>query len=227
LTISIPIRKLPVGEYSIVVNAFRFREDDFIYPEDVWIFDPEYIERFYHYFNGLYYSLTEREVWTSTLRILDSPGVIDVATSKTVIGQGFNLNISVTVGNYAVETKTFNVTVYANATAIATFRNITLPSRNSTTLTFAWDTTDFDKGNYTVKAVASTSENMPVNCWVCVVTPGDVNADGKVNIEDVMVMARAFGSYVGNSRYDPNADINGDGKISIEDIFIIAKTFGK
>jgi endoglucanase len=54
-----------------------------------------------------------------------------------------------------------------------------------------------------------------------------VNADGKVNIEDVMVMAEAFGSNVGNSRYNPNADINGDGKINIEDIFIIAKTFGK
>jgi hypothetical protein len=95
-----------------------------------------------------------------------------------------------------------------------------LPSRNSTTITFTWDTTDFAVGNYTVKAVASTSENMPVNCWICVATPGDVNADGIANIEDVYIILKAFGSYVGHSRYNPNADLNNDGKINIEDIFI-------
>lgn len=207
----IPIGKLPVGEYSIILNIARF---------------------LYEYMGGdrggeFKYFLKRREVWASTFRILDGPGVLNVATPKTVIGQGFNLNISLAVGNYAVETETFNVTVYANATAIATFENITLPSRNSTTLTFTWNTAGFAKGNYTINVMLNPEDNTPLNCWVCIVTHGDVNADGIVNIMDVYTIAKAFGSYAGHSRYDPNADINSDGKINIEDIFIISKTFGK
>lgn len=55
----------------------------------------------------------------------------------------------------------------------------------------------------------------------------DVNFDRKVNILDVFVAARSFGSSVGGSRFDPIADLNGDDTVNILDIFGVAKDFGK
>jgi len=51
--------------------------------------------------------------------------------------------------------------------------------------------------------------------------------DGRVDIRDLAAIARAFGSYVGHPRYNPNYDINGDEKIDIKDIAAAAKNFGK
>jgi len=82
--------------------------------------------------------------------------ITDVVPSKTVVGQGFSLNINVTVMNRGDFTENFNVTAYANTTAIATFTDITLTSGNSTTLDFTWNTAGFAKGNYTISAVADT-----------------------------------------------------------------------
>jgi len=57
--------------------------------------------------------------------------------------------------------------------------------------------------------------------------PSDINNDRKVNIADVFVMAKAFGSYPGHIRWEFVADINGDGKVDIKDIYIAARNFGK
>jgi len=57
--------------------------------------------------------------------------------------------------------------------------------------------------------------------------PGDLNHDGKVNIRDISIVARAFGSYPGHLRWNPSADINNDNKVNIRDLAIIARNFGK
>jgi len=59
------------------------------------------------------------------------------------------------------------------------------------------------------------------------VATGDLNIDGKVNIIDVAITAKAFGSYPGHTRWNPIADLNKDGIIDITDISIVAKQFGK
>jgi len=56
---------------------------------------------------------------------------------------------------------------------------------------------------------------------------GDVNGDGKVDIKDVGIVARAFGATPSDPRWNPAADLNGDGKIDIRDIAIVAANFGK
>ena len=62
----------------------------------------------------------------------------------------------------------------------------------------------------------------------------DLNGDGKVNIEDVSVMAKAFGSYGPNflypgspahPRWDPRSDIDGDNQITVIDEVLIAMKF--
>lgn len=67
------------------------------------------------------------------------------------------------------------------------------------------------------------------NCTVFTVSPlvGDVNGDYKVNIEDVSIVAAAFGSNSTNPRWNSNADINNDGHITIEDVALITKRFGR
>jgi len=54
----------------------------------------------------------------------------------------------------------------------------------------------------------------------------DLNCDGKVDIDDVIIVAIAFGSLPGHPRWNPIADINGDGKIDIDDVVNVAKDYG-
>jgi len=84
---------------------------------------------------------------------LHDVAVTNVTPSKSVVGQGYSLNINVTVANQGDYAETFNVTVYANTTSIAT-QTVTLESGDSTTITFTWNTTGFAKGNYTISAYA-------------------------------------------------------------------------
>jgi hypothetical protein len=55
----------------------------------------------------------------------------------------------------------------------------------------------------------------------------DLNYDGGVNIVDMTLAAKAFGTVQGDSRWSREADINGDGEINIVDLTRIAKDFGK
>jgi hypothetical protein len=57
--------------------------------------------------------------------------------------------------------------------------------------------------------------------------PTDVNGDRRVNIVDVAIVAKAFGSRPGNPRWNPLADMNGDLYIDITDISLVAKSFGR
>jgi hypothetical protein len=61
--------------------------------------------------------------------------VTNVTPLKTIAGQGYTMNINITVANQGEFTETFNVTLYANTTTIET-RQITLTSLNSTTITY-------------------------------------------------------------------------------------------
>jgi parallel beta-helix repeat protein len=62
----------------------------------------------------------------------------------------------------------------------------------------------------------------PVNDFI-----GDVNLDGKVDIKDISLVARSFGSVLGDLRWNPHADLNGDNRIDIFDVAIVARNFGK
>ncbi len=57
--------------------------------------------------------------------------------------------------------------------------------------------------------------------------PGDTNKDSRVDMRDIALTARAFGSYPDHPRWNQIADINQDNKINMIDIAQIAKNFGK
>jgi len=54
----------------------------------------------------------------------------------------------------------------------------------------------------------------------------DINLDFKVDIKDIAMAAKAFGSYEGHPKWEAAADINADKKVDIKDIASIAKKFG-
>ena len=56
---------------------------------------------------------------------------------------------------------------------------------------------------------------------------GDVNIDGKVDVEDIYVTTMAYGSCPTSPRWNPNVNFKKDNKIDIQDIYLIARNFGK
>ena len=159
--------------------------------------------------------------------------ILNVASIKSVVGQGYSTDITVSVKNYGIYSETFNVTVYVNASIIGT-EEVTLSSATLATLTFIWNTTGFDKGNYTTSAYAQPvpneveiADNEKSGETVYVGLPGDINADGGVYIDDIAAIAQVFGAESGFPSYKPECDITNDGQILIDDVSIAARNFGK
>jgi parallel beta-helix repeat protein len=55
----------------------------------------------------------------------------------------------------------------------------------------------------------------------------DINDDDKVNILDITIVAKAFGSKQGEPAYNEAADLDKNGQVNILDISMVAKDFGK
>jgi hypothetical protein len=118
-------------------------------------------------------------------------------------------------------------------TPIAT-QTLTLTGGASTIITFTWNTAGFAKGNYTISAYVTPvqgetdiADNTLSDGWIFVSIPGDINGDRKVELKDVYAVGKAYGSSIGNPRYEPNLDINDDGKIELKDYYITCKNYGK
>ncbi len=108
-------------------------------------------------------------------------------------------------------------------------------------------TVHLDKGYYTIKVTLEIKSghnydwihaNLPPEMWAhflgpivvqknfWITVPADLNADGVVDIFDIVPIAIAFGSTIGDANYSPAADLNHDGKVDIFDIVIVAINFG-
>jgi len=55
----------------------------------------------------------------------------------------------------------------------------------------------------------------------------DLNKDGSVNILDIFIIAKAFGSKPGDANWNAIADLNKDNIVKILDVFAVAWDFGK
>jgi len=165
-------------------------------------------------------------------------GITESVPSKTIIGEGYDFRINTTVMNYGAYTETFNVTVYANATFIDQ-TEVTLTSRNSTTLTLTWNTIGFAKGNYSIKVCATpvsgetdTMDNNLTVGWILVTIPGDVDGDlenGRYDVDlfDAVKLLACYGAKQGDPNFDINCDIDNTGQVFLFDAVILLSRYGQ
>jgi parallel beta-helix repeat protein len=85
------------------------------------------------------------------------------------------------------------------------------------------------QGNVTLDLTGQLNDGMSFEgtAVIRVRMPGDVNMDGAVDGSDLVLAARAFGSYPGHPRWNPLADENEDGVIDGADLILITRNFGK
>ncbi len=168
--------------------------------------------------------------------------VVSLGPSKTVVGQGLNMSITVTVQNHGTATATWNVTVNANSTVVDR-KTAPVSAGAVQTLTFTWNTSGYSKGRYQMSAHATTAfnetdtaDNNLIDGWITVALTGDVAGqgtfpntlpDGKVDIKDLAAMAKCYGAVYPNPQYVANYDLDGNGKIEIKDLALAAKNYGK
>jgi outer membrane protein assembly factor BamB len=160
--------------------------------------------------------------------------VTDITLSKEVVGQGYPLEINVTVENQGDLSEIFYITINANTTMIHT-KEITLASGTSASLTFTWNTTGFDKGNYTISVYVypvpgetnMTNNIMYAGPNVRVTIPGDVDGDFDVDILDVVKITSIYATKLGDLTFNPNSDINNDGVITILDVVICTSHYAQ
>jgi len=162
----------------------------------------------------------------------------DIATTnitpfKTIVGEGCSMRINVTISNQGEFTETFKVTSYANASLIQT-REVTLTAKNSTTLTFAWNTSNFVKGNFIISAFAKpiygenyTANNYLTDGYVKVTIPGDIKYDSNVNFLDAILLGKCYNSEPNDPYWDSNGDLNDDDFVDYEDALVMRTYFGQ
>jgi len=161
-------------------------------------------------------------------------GITSVTTSKTIVGQGYNVSISIMAFNYGNYTENINITIYANTTTIGEINNTDIASRNSTTVTFTWNTKGVAKGNYTLTVKATQipdetdlDDDTLIDGTVLVTIPGDVNGDRTCDMKDIYQLILHFMCKIGQPCYIPNCDVNCDGVIDMKDIYIAILNFMK
>jgi parallel beta-helix repeat protein len=161
-------------------------------------------------------------------------GVACVVASKSVIGQGFGCNLTVCLIDKGEYNESSFVRVYANATMIGSEPVSAMNVTRVVTVTCVWSTVGLVYGNYTISAYMEPatgqndmSENNFILGTVKVTIPGDINGDFQVNLQDLVLLAQAYGSTPGSPNWNPNADITGSGTVGLQDLVILAQHYGQ
>jgi hypothetical protein len=177
--------------------------------------------------------------WTLTVTNVERDiATTNVILSKSIVGQGYSMNITVTVENQGDFPETFNVTVFYDKTAITlpngkNHTTTTLTSGNSTTLTLTWNTADIAKDNYIITAYsepvpdeAYTADNTFTDGFVIVSCLGDLNGDYIVDGQDYQLVKNAVPSIPSSPNWNPNADLNDDGIVDGQDFQTVKSLIG-
>jgi hypothetical protein len=156
-----------------------------------------------------------------------------VVPCKTVVFQGHCLHVNLTLENQGNFAETFNVTLHANNNVIDSAQ-IHLSQGSLVSVIFAWNTTDaVEYQSYVLNATVppvqgenDTGDNSLAYGDLQVVHPGDFDGDMDVDIFDVVMIASAYGSAIGDSEYTSNLDVDCDGEIDILDVVLVTPWYG-
>ncbi|MEM3361564.1 MAG: CARDB domain-containing protein [Candidatus Bathyarchaeia archaeon] len=175
--------------------------------------------------------LINGKVWIIT-KIRDV--AVTAITTDTWAYQGWMVAINVTVENKGNTTETVTLKTYYDATLIEEILVADLAPQESRTLTVNWNTTLITPCHeYTISAEIpqipyefNTTNNVYVDGKIKIRVFGDVNGDGSVRVDDIVLAAKAFGSTPNHPRWNPYADLNRDNAVRIDDVVAVAKNFG-
>ncbi len=152
---------------------------------------------------------------------------------KTIIFPGSCLGMTVTVMNNGNLPTNLNITLYTNNSDINRTQ-VYVAEDQSVNVTFTWNAMDaIEYEEYTLNVTAdwldgetNTLDNSLLYEDMRVVHPGDFDSDRDVDIFDIVAIAIAYDSQLGDPGFDPNFDVNCDNQISIFDIVAIAQFYG-
>lgn len=134
------------------------------------------------------------------------------------MGEGERINN--TVGQYTMMVSALDPAIPFNGSATLDILNFTAISIGSTEIGFIYETI---LGNSTADEIPHTQ----VNGTVTIRIPGDVNGDGVVDVQDLYLLGRAYGSTPGSPNWLALADINGDETVGIDDLLLLDENYGK
>jgi len=161
---------------------------------------------------------------------------VDVVTDSGTIGSFAGLAIppNSTTGDFTYVSGNLiamiageTIRIYAGAPRTVIYTSF---SKYPTKFTYYWDklTGVMVEASAVSESMTATVKATETNIWQSQPTlTGDLDADGKVDMQDLTIARDAFGSYPGQPRWNPMADTNKDNKVNIIDFAIIAKNFGK
>lgn len=161
--------------------------------------------------------------------------VLNVATNTPHEYAGRIVNITVTVKNNGEVSEGFDLKAYRNSTLIGTIHVADLGVGEEVTVIFHWNTSYLVAGqSWKMKAEAvvvgdvNPADNVFVDGEVYIKMVGDVNADGIVDICDIVAAALAFGSVEGDPNWNSQADLVAPrGLVDVLDIVAIVLHLGE
>jgi len=180
----------------------------------------------------------EHGIWGYEELLLHDIALTNVRSNKTCVGNGQSIFVSVSIVNQGNYTESFRLTINANALVLVSWLCFLEPNR-TLSIFFAWNTTSYNNGNYTLSAVVDAipgeidvGDNSFVLAGIHVGLLGDVNGDGKVDVKDAYKVALAYGTSSEGPNppgrtYNPNCDINGDEKVDVKDYYIVCRHYGE
>jgi thermitase len=183
-------------------------------------------------FDGMTGSTSEQvEVWRHDVAVIDVRPCVSWAYEGSIVG------VNVTVTNLGDFAETVNLSLCYNITEKSEIGTelVVLSAGETKTLTLQWNTAGAKGGyNYTLAAIADvpvesdlTNNMMEASVTIRIRIFGDINDDGRVDITDVSLVAKAFGSNPTRGRWNPICDLNGDGRVDIQDVARVARNFGR
>jgi hypothetical protein len=190
------------------------------------------------------YNITNNVLYSSPIVVLAKIrdiGINSISLSRDWAFPGMIINITVSVENFGEFNESFILKIYRNETLIVTRQVSELPAKTQLTIAFLWNTSGLTPCNsFVIKAETSLiqyeyniTNNMLIDGTVKIRVLGDVNGDGKTEAKDIALVAKAFGSYPGHPRWNPDADVTSvkylvpDGYVDVRDLALICKNFGR
>ena len=56
---------------------------------------------------------------------------------------------------------------------------------------------------------------------------GDIKGDGRVDVSDLLILARRWGKLAGQASFDARCDLNNDGAVDVVDLLMLADNWGQ